>query len=273
MGRDIVGLQLHPQAGGDGGIDLVPGQCLIVCDLECLADGMGIAHQAHIALGEVRIVGHGPQGRAVAVDDDGLDLLHPPDDLIAPVFAMHPQRDIALIIGMAGANDGHGEVLLPVGAHQDLLAGDLIPGILPVGIGQSGALGDAVVLGRLVIGGGGAGVQILPRPAGKQPDIPLHLRRHKADKLAHAVKTHLPQRRPDCRLVVHVRADQVHTLRHLGIAGAAVEQINLPPLPGQQPGHRQADGASAADQQCFHHITPIKNIDTFMLPDRWLSVK
>ena len=57
---------------------------------------------------------------------------------------------------MAGPDDGHGELMLPVGLHQHLLAGDFVPGVFPVGIGQCGALGDAVVRGWLVVGGGGA---------------------------------------------------------------------------------------------------------------------
>ena len=89
---------------------------------------------------------------------------------------------------MAWADDGDREAFLPVLFHEELLAGDLVPGILPVGIRQGGALGDHIACGRLQVSGGGADVDVLPRLAAEQAPVPFHLARGEADELADGIK-------------------------------------------------------------------------------------
>ena len=241
------GFQFNAQHPGDGFINLVPGQALVIGDLEGLADGMGIAHKAHIALGKVRVVGHGPEGGTVAVDDDLLPLQHPLENSVAALAAVDAQGHIPVVVGVAGPDDGHGELMLPVGLHQHLLAGDLVPGVLPVGIGQGGALGDAVVHDGLVVGGGGADVEVLTGLPLKQPDVPLHLLRNKADELTDTVKVPSLQNLGYGLLVVDVRLDPVGLLGHFGLSTAPIQQMHLPAHLHQKTGDGHADGAGAAD--------------------------
>ena len=127
---------------------------------------------------------------------------------------MHAQGNLAVVIGVAGADDGYREAGFPIGFHQHLLTGNLVPGILPVGVRQSGAFGDAIVHDGLVVGRGGAGEQILLCPSRKQPNVPFHLLWLKSDELAHAVKG----QPPDCLLhiifIVHIRLNPVNSAGH-----------------------------------------------------------
>ena len=66
---------------------------------------------------------------------DGLALPYALNDLPESIFSVYSQRDMALVIGVAGTDDGYGETFLAVLIHQERFTRNFIPGILPIGIG------------------------------------------------------------------------------------------------------------------------------------------
>ena len=136
---------------------------------------MDIAHQADEGLGKIGVVGDGPQCGAVAVDDDGLALHHVPQHLPGALVAVGADGHVALVIGVAGADDGHREAILPVHLHQVVLAGDLVAAVLPVGVDQGRGLGDFVIPQGFLVGRGGGDEHELLGLAVEEAVIPLQL--------------------------------------------------------------------------------------------------
>ena len=130
-------------------VDLVPGQHLVRGDVEGVPDRVDVPHQPDEALREVGVVRHGPQGRPVARDDDLLPLPHAVDERPGVVPACPPRRDLGDAVGEARPHDGDREALLPVLAHEQVLAGDLVAAVLPVRVGEGRGLGDEVVRRRV----------------------------------------------------------------------------------------------------------------------------
>ena len=256
VGGDVVGDQGLVQRVGNGLMDLVPGQGFIPGDLESLADGVAVAHEAHKPPGKVRVEGKGPQGGTVARDNDGLALQDPADHLPGAVVAVDGHGDAALVIGMAGADDGDREAFLPVLLHEEFLTGDLVPGILPVGIRQGGALGDHIACGRLQVSGGGADVDVLPRLTAEEAPVPFHLVLGEADELADGIKELILQDFRYGLLVVDVRGDGVYAGGNIRGAPAPVQEPDVPVcLFRQPPDNGHADGSGSADEECFHETT------------------
>ena len=54
--RDVVGFQFDTEDIGDDLVNLVPCKVFVTSNLECLADGVLVAHQADECLGEIRVV-------------------------------------------------------------------------------------------------------------------------------------------------------------------------------------------------------------------------
>ena len=246
----MTGLQLHPQAVGDDAVYLVPGQGLVIGDLERLADGVGIAHEPHEAVREILVVRDGPKGGAVPLDDHRLSLHHSLKHLVAAIVPVYAHRHGSLAVSVAWPYDSHRKTVFPVHPHQILFAGNLVPGIFPVGIGQGRPLGDPVVLHRFVVGRGRADVHELPRPSPEQAVVPLQLLRHKADKIAHHVEVQALQRRGRRLLVPDIAPDPFHVPRHLAVP--PVQQIQFVPPQGQLPGNGAADRPCPADKQYLH---------------------
>ena len=121
-------------------------------------------------------------------------------------------------------------------------------------IGQGRALGDDVAGRRLVVGRGGAGIDILAGATLEQAIVPLHLVRGEAYEFADAVKGHVAQLRQHAGLVVDVRDDGMGAFGHGVGTVAPVQQPDLPAQLVHQPADNGgADGAGAADKQCFLH--------------------
>ena len=118
-------VRLHPQRRRDAAVHLVPGQAFIPGDVEYLAQGVHVAHQAHERHGKVVAVGQRPQRQAIARDDDRAARAHPLQHLKAARRPMQRHGHAALAIGVAGPDDGDGKPLLTVGANQHILAGGL----------------------------------------------------------------------------------------------------------------------------------------------------
>ena len=246
---NVVRFQLHPEDVGDGLIDLVPGQSLVRSDLEGVSERVGIAHQADEPLREITVVRQGPLGRAVAVDDDGLAVQHPPEHLPGTVVAVHAEGHGTLVIGVAGPDDRHRKTLHAVLLHQEILARDLVPGILPVGVRERRPLRDERTRRRFLVGRCTADVHVLLRAALEEPPVALHLRRDKADEVAHAVPLRTRKHRPDGHLVVDVGLQDADILREALIPVSPVQERKVPlPFRGQLPRDGGADRAGTADE-------------------------
>ena len=181
-------MQLHTHLLSNHLINPVPGKILIPGHLHGLTDGQRVSHQAGKALRHVTAVRDGPERGSVPVDQNRFSRLHAAKHLVTSVVPMHTHRNLAVVIGMAGADHCHREAVFTVFLPQQLLALNLVAGILPKRIGKRRLLRDRKVFAGLLIGRGRADEHKLPAAAGKQPDIPLGLRGGKADKVADTVK-------------------------------------------------------------------------------------
>ena len=207
--------ELCAQFVRDDGVDLVPCNGFVAGNVIRLTDSVRVAHEPNKALGEVRVVRDRPQGRAVAVDEDGLALHHPAHDLPRALVALDGEGQAALVVGMARADDGDREAVFPVHAHEVLFAGNFIAGVCPVRIGQRRALGDQIVRKRFLVCRGRGDEHELLRPAGKEAEIALKLVGREGDKIAHAVKRHAFKRLCRLHLVTNVRGDGPDAVRQL----------------------------------------------------------
>ena len=55
---------------------------------------------------------------------------------------MDAEGHAALAIGVRRTDDGYGEAVVAVLAHEQFLAGDFVTRIFPMGVGKGRALGD-----------------------------------------------------------------------------------------------------------------------------------
>src|SRR5665647_94864 len=132
VGSDVDQLR-HRRPGGLGEdlVDPVPWQVLVGGDGEAVPDGLWKPKQPDNGFGEVAAVCQCPQGGAVPVYHHRLRGPHSCD--VSPTAG---QGNAGPVIGVGGPDDGDGEVVLAVGLDQQILAGDLVPRILPKRIPQ-----------------------------------------------------------------------------------------------------------------------------------------
>ena len=147
-------------------VDLVPGRRMRSGDRERLTDRRRMSEQPDEADGEVVAVGQGPLGGAVAVHDDRLPGPHPRD--VGPAAG---GRDEGLVVGVRRPDDGRGEPVVAVRRDQQILAGDLVAGVLPVRVPQRCGLGDREPGGRLLVRGGRADEDVLPAAVAEPFDV------------------------------------------------------------------------------------------------------
>ena len=218
-----------------------------------ITDGMDIAHQTDEGLGEIGVVGDGPQGGTVAVDDDGLAVYHALQHLPGALVTVSAHGHIALVVGVAGADDRHREAVLPMHLHQVLFAGDLVAAVLPVGIHQRRGLGDLVIPQGLLVGRGGGDEHELLGLTSKEAIIPLQLGGYEGDEVAHAVEGEPFDGLGGFRLIVDVGVDGMHACGQFSFTAAAVEQVQLPVgMFRQGAGDGHGDGAGTANKERFH---------------------
>ena len=250
-------MQLHAQRVRNGLIDLVPGQGFIRGDLERLPDGLPVSHKADKPAGKVPVPGHGPEGRPVALNDHGLFFLHPLNDLPETVISVNAQGNRPLVIGMAGTDNGHREAFLPILFHQELLAGNLVPGVFPVRIGQRRTFRDAVIGRGRLISGSGTDIDILAGFAAEEPVIPLHLVPGETDELTDRVKAHVLQQSRHIRLPADVRDDLPDAVRNLRLPVPPVQQEDFPIRFSRQASNdTHTDGSRASDKKRLHMPFP-----------------
>ena len=170
---------------------------------------------------------------------------------------MNAKRNAALVIRMARPDDRDGKSRFTVLAHQILLAGNLIPRILPMGIGKRGAFGDAEIRRRLMIGGSRADIDILISSALEQSDIPLDLFHPESDELRNHIKLLIAKLLLYFLFAVHIRNDGMHTFRDRPVPVSAVQKPYLPVgLLNQPSDNRSAYGTRTSDEQSFHFFPP-----------------
>ena len=209
-----------------GLVDLVPREDLVRGDVKRMADGLGVAEEAHKALGEVGAVGDGPEGSAVAVDDDAFALAHAFD--YGPwIFTVESGWDGRKVIGVRGADDGEGEAARAVFSHQKVFARDFVARVFPTRVGKRRRLGDQVVRGRFLVGGGGADEDVLARLAGEDADVTRDLVGGECDPVDDSVKHLSREGLCDSGFVVDVRLDELDARRRAVVLRAAVQQIQV----------------------------------------------
>ena len=141
VGRHLHDLRrLRPQGRRDLGIDLVPGEHFVAGDVEGLADGLGLPHQAGQPDGEVGGGGQRPGALAVVVHEHRLALLQPRRKGVAA--AGDRVRNPTLRVGVRGADNRHREAGLLPALKEPLFAGQLLLRVVPHGVAQRRVLGQ-----------------------------------------------------------------------------------------------------------------------------------
>ena len=244
---DIVRLEFHAQGIGHALVHLIPRQLFVAHDLERLTDGLGVTQQSDESTCEVLVPGQRPQRTAVTLHQHLLALHHTLQHLPAALGTMYADGHATLTIRVAGTYDGGRESVLAILLHQQRLTGNLVPRVLPVGVGQRRALRDDMAAGWLVIGRGRADIHILARATTEESDVTLHLRGQESDKLTHGIKHRVAYLAQHFRLVVDVADHLLHILRHLVFTIATVQQPQVMTLSCQLSCDGTADCASSTN--------------------------
>ena len=122
----IQGIQPDTKRICNGLINLIPGQRLITGNVERLANGPAVSHQADIAFCKIGIERHGPQRGTISLNQNRLARHHPANHLPRSHASMNTNRNAPLIIGVARTHNGDRESGFPVLFHQVFLAGNLV---------------------------------------------------------------------------------------------------------------------------------------------------
>ena len=220
------------------------------------AQRVGVAHQAHKTNGKIIGMGGRPQRRAVAGDDNGFARPDAGQRLPAAACAVQRHHGLAAAIGVAGAHDSHRKAFLPVPLHQEIFAGDLIAGILPVRVCQGGAFGDGQRGHGLLVCRRAADKNVLGRAPRKQAHVTLDVLLGKGDEIHRHVEPLVSQCGLHRSFVMDVCCKHPRAPGRAGRVGAAVEQRQFPAAGQRQSADGCADDPRAADEQCFHGSSP-----------------
>ena len=126
-----------------------------------------------------------------------------------------------------------------------------------MGIGQGRPFRDAVVRRRLVIGGGGADIDILPGFPAEKPVVALRLVTGEPDELADRVEGHPFEFLSRVRLIADIRDDLPDARGDLRLPVPAVQQPDLPVRLRRKPADNpHADGSRSSDEQRLHLPAP-----------------
>ena len=209
--------------------------------MERLPDGAGMAEQGDEAAGEVVVVGQRPQRGAVAVDDDLLAPSHPRQRRPAAV-----ERHQRPVVGVRGPHDRHRKALLPVGGREQVLAGDLVAGVLPERVAQRSGLHDRQAGRRCLVGRCGADEHVLPGPPAEQVDVGADVLGSEGDPVDDRVEFLVAERLLDRPGVADVGAQNPHLRRQrTGLRVPPVEHLQVDAALDREPGAGGADDAAA----------------------------
>ncbi|MNN81725.1 hypothetical protein D3C81_1985800 [compost metagenome] len=126
---------------------------------------------------------------------------------------------------MGGAHHRYRKAVLRMRPQQNVLAGNLIPGVVPERVGQGRFLRNERACRGLLISRGGADEYILARYTREQPDIRLHMLRHIADPVDYRVEAPAGQQLPDRGFIPDIPLQQLGPFRDECRAVAAVQQV------------------------------------------------
>ena len=155
-----------------------------------------------------------------------------------------------MVVGVRRPHDGHREAAVPVGGDQPVLAGDLVPGVLPVRVAERRRLGHRHPGRGLLVRGRGADEHVLAGAVGEAVDVGADVVGGEGAELRHRVERAVAEGPVDGRAVGRVGLQQLDLLREGSGAGPATVQDRDPMtlLHGQLHAAR-ADHAAAADEQ------------------------
>lgn len=134
---DVNQLWHLAEATPDGQKYLIPGDAFVTRDVKSLADGFGIAQKSHEPDSEILVMGERPEGSPVPMHDDWLVFSHAVEDGAAILEGQE-----CFVVGVGRTDDGRLQEPLSIGVRESLLAGDLVPTVLPIGIVERRRLSD-----------------------------------------------------------------------------------------------------------------------------------
>ncbi len=245
VGRDVHDLRLHPGRVGDPPGDVVPARSVVTGDVEGLAEHVAAAEEPDEPDGEVVRVCDRPEGRPVAVHDDGLAGPH-----AVEVRAAAHRGDERAVVGVRRPDDRGREPLLTVGVDEDVLTGDLVPCVLGEWVAERRRLDHREALRRLLVRRGGADEHVLTDASGEPVDVGLHVLRREGRELRDDVELAGAEDLGDGVRVADVRAEEFDLLGERADVGQpAVQDRHVVAERHGSGDGRRGDDAAAADEQ------------------------
>ena len=110
-------------------------------------------------------------------------------------------------VGVRGADDGDGEAVVAVFAHQPVLAGDFFARVLPEWIGQRRAFVNAIVCYGFWVDGSGTDKHVLAGAFREESDIPFDLLDTEGDPVDDGVEGVVCKQRGGLVAVVDIALD------------------------------------------------------------------
>src|SRR6266581_3966749 len=133
---------------------------------------------------------------------------HPAEHRPPPV-----ERDQRRVVGVRRPDDRGREALLPVRRHEQVLAGDLVAGVLPERVAQRRRLGDRHPRGRRLVGRRGADEHVLAGPPAEQVDVGADLLGGEGHPVHDRVEVTAPDFIPNGLVFPHIRPQHGHAGR------------------------------------------------------------
>ncbi len=237
--------RLHPGGTTQRSEDRIPGEHLIPGDRVRLTQRRWLRQQPSEHVGEVGRMSQRPQAGAIPMDDGRLARPHPGD--LGPV-AVDRQRE--LVVGVRRTHDRHREAVLAIALHQEVLARDLVPRVLPERVAQRRRLPDRQARHRLGIGRRRRDEDVLPHPPREQLDIALQPIEGEAHEVGHHIERPSGQCRNNAGRIVQISVDDLHPIGHrTQIVPSPVQHRDPIPEPDRLPNARRTDDPGATNEQ------------------------
>src|SRR5215212_1241628 len=143
--------------------------------------------------------------------------------------------------------------MVSVRRHQQVLAADLVPGVLPEGIPQRSRLHDREAAGWGLVGRRGADEHVLAHSVAKQVQARLYLGRRKRTEVRHDVEPQVADGGPDRVRLAEVTHEPPTAVRdRTGLGGASVQDEHLHPEFQATLSTSRADDSGPAKKQHRH---------------------
>src|SRR5215208_2265106 len=143
--------------------------------------------------------------------------------------------------------------MVSVRRHQQVLAADLVAGVLPEGIPQRSRLHDREATGWRLVGRRGADEQVLAHSVAEQLQARLYLGRRKRPEVRHDVELQVADGGPDRVRLTEVTDEPPTAVRdRTSLGGAAVQNEHLHPDLQATLSTSRADDSGPAKKQHRH---------------------